>query len=60
MNILGSNWKTYAAVGGLIVVSILEGTGLVDIPGVTLDQNWLTVLLGSIGLGGLRSAIGKV
>lgn len=57
---LGNNWKTYAAVGGLIIVSALEGTGIVDIPGVTLDQNWLTVLLGSLGLGGLRSAIGKV
>lgn len=54
-----TGYKTYIAAALLALVGLAEGLAGLDIPGVTLDENWLMVLLGALGLGGLRAAIGK-
>lgn len=59
-NVLGQNWKTYAVVVALLGVVAVEKFMGIDIPGVDVSQDWLTIVLGALGLGGLRSAIGKV
>lgn len=59
MNLTLSGYKTYIAAFGLALVGVLEGILAIDVPGVTLDQNWMLVLLGALGLGGLKAAITK-
>lgn len=54
-----TNYKTYIVVAALIGVALVEGVAGIDIPGVQLEQNWVEVLLGALGLGALRAAIGK-
>ena len=52
-------YKTYIAAGLLALIGLTEGLLGIDVPGVTLGDNWLMTLLSAIGLGSLRSAIGK-
>ena len=52
-------YKTYIAAALLAVIGIAEGLLGIDVPGVTLSDNWLMTLLTAFGLGSLRSAIGK-
>ena len=59
MNWTLSGYKTYIAAAGLAFVGVMEGFMNIDIPGVALDQNWVMVLLASLGLGGLKAAISK-
>ena len=54
-----SGYKTYILAVLLGLVGVTEGLLGLDIPGVTLDENWLTILLTAFGLGSLRAAIGK-
>lgn len=51
--------KTYVVVGLAVAVAATEGFLGIDVPGVSLDENWLTVILGGAGLAALRSAIGR-
>lgn len=55
-----SGYKTYFTAFVLAAAGILEGPLGIDIPGVTVDGNWLTLLLGVLGLSSLRAAVGKV
>lgn len=59
MNPLGflAGYRTYIIVGVLALVCLTEGVLGFDVPGVHLDENWLTVLLTSLGLGTLRAGI---
>jgi hypothetical protein len=51
--------KTYIAAVLLALVGITEGWLGIDIPGVTLGDNWVMALLSAFGLGSLRNAVGK-
>lgn len=51
--------KTYLLVGLAVAVAVVEGFVGLDIPGVSLDENWLTVILGGSVIAALRSAIGR-
>jgi hypothetical protein len=51
--------KTYLTAAVLLVaVAVEKGLGL-DVPGLTVDENWLVVVMNAIGLGSLRSALNK-
>ena len=52
-----SGYKTYAAAAVLAICGILEGFLGIDIPGVSVEGNWLTTLIAALGLGSLRNAI---
>lgn len=54
-----SGYKTYSAAAALALVGALEGFAGIDVPGVVLDENWVLILLNSLGLAGLRAAIGR-
>ena len=56
-NTMLSGYKTYIAAFLLGVSGVVENFLGIDIPGVTVDANWLTMLIAAIGLGSLRSAI---
>jgi hypothetical protein len=51
--------KTYITAAVLLAaVAVEKGLGL-DVPGLTVDENWLVVVMNAVGLGTLRSAISK-
>lgn len=54
-----SGYKTYIAAFLLGISGIVENFLGIDIPGVTVDANWMTMLIAAIGLGSLRSALPK-
>ena len=54
-----NGYKTYLAAFLLAVVGIVEGVLGIDIPGVDVTENWFTVLITALGLGGVRHAISK-
>lgn len=54
-----SGIKTYIVVAIAVSVAVTEGFIGIDIPGVSLDENWLTVIIGGAGLAAIRSAIGR-
>ena len=54
-----ANYKTYIVSAALVIIAILSFMG-VQIPGVTLPSDWLMIALNGLGLGALRSAIGKI
>lgn len=51
--------RTYILVAIAVSVAVTEGFLGIDVPGVSLDENWLTVILGGSALAALRSAIGR-
>jgi hypothetical protein len=52
-------YKTYLVMAALLAVVVLEkGLGL-DVPGVTLGEDWMLVVMNAIGLGTLRHGIQK-
>lgn len=51
-------YKTYIVAGVMILVAIAEKGLGIDVPGVTLDNNWMLLILNALGLGALRSGIG--
>lgn len=57
--IMLTGWKTYLAAAALALSGLLEGLLGVDIPGVTVADNWMILLFGALGLTGLRAAITK-
>jgi hypothetical protein len=52
-------WKTLTAVALMVVVALAEGVLGIDVPGVTVADNWVTLLIEALGLGGLRAAMAK-
>ena len=54
-----SGYKTYI-VAALLLISVFVEKGLgIDVPGLTLENDWLLVLMNALGLGSLRAAVGK-
>jgi hypothetical protein len=54
-----NGYKTYLVTAALLTVVLMEkGLGL-DVPGVTLGEEWMLVVMNAIGLGTLRHGIGK-
>lgn len=58
MNVL-SGYKTYIVAALLAIVGIVEGLLGMDIPGVTVSDDWMLVLLNALGLGALRAGVAK-
>ena len=59
MNKTLSGYKTYI-VAALLLISVFVEKGLgIDVPGLTLENDWLLVLMNALGLGSLRAAVGK-
>ena len=52
-------YVTYIAAGLLAISGIVENFLGIDIPGVTVDANWLTMVFAAFGLAGLRRAVGS-
>lgn len=42
------------------LVALFEGVLKIDVPGVTLDENWLMVLLGALGISSGRDMVRKL
>jgi hypothetical protein len=54
-----NGYKPYLVMAALLAVVVLEkGLGL-DVPGVALGEDWMLVVMNTIGLGALRHGIGK-
>lgn len=52
-------YKTYLVAAVLLAVVAVEQLLGLDVPGVSLGDDWLVVLLNALGLGALRAGIGK-
>jgi hypothetical protein len=52
-------WKTLLAVALMVLVAVAEGVLGIDVPAVNVADNWGTVLIEALGLGGIRAAIAK-
>jgi hypothetical protein len=50
-------YKTYLVAAALIAVVAVEKIVGVDVPGVTVTDDWMLVVLNALGLGALRSGI---
>lgn len=49
--------KTYIVAGATILLVLLETFGGIDIPGFTVEQDWLTAILAALGLSTLRAGM---
>jgi len=56
---LGQGYRTYIIVGVFLLCVGVEKLHGIDIPGFDPGQNWLETVLGALGLGSLRAALGK-
>ncbi|RMF06618.1 MAG: hypothetical protein D6773_04230 [Alphaproteobacteria bacterium] len=53
-------YKTYIVSILVVLIGIAEGVLGLDIPGVTVGDDWLQYILMGTGLGSLRAAVAKV
>jgi len=53
-----TGWKTYIAAALLAIAGVFEGFLGLDVPGITVADNWIALLVAAFGLTGLRAAIG--
>lgn len=51
-----SGYKTYIVAAMVAAIAICEGLLGVDIPGAEMQGDWLTFLMGALGLGALRAS----
>lgn len=56
---LGAGYRTYGVVAVLLLCVAAEKLLGWDVPGFTLTEDWLSVVLGALGLGSLRAAVGR-
>ncbi len=54
-----NGYKTYLVMAALLAVVALEKGLSLDVPGVSLGDDWMLVVMNAIGLGTLRHGIGK-
>jgi hypothetical protein len=55
-----SGYKTYIVAAMLLIaVAVEKGLGI-DVPGMTVTDDWMVLVLNSMGLGTLRAALGKI
>lgn len=50
-------YKTYIVAAALAVIVVIERGLGIDVPGVTLGDDWLLILMNAAGLGTLRAGI---
>lgn len=50
-------YKTYLVAAALAVIVVIERGLGIDVPGVTLGDDWLLILMNAAGLGTLRAGI---
>lgn len=50
-----TGYKTYVVAAVVAVIAICEGLLGIDIPGAEMQGDWLTFLMGALGLGALRA-----
>lgn len=53
-----SGYKTYIGTGLLALVGVAEGIGI-DVPGIALADNWLTIVLSSLTGAAMRAGVAK-
>lgn len=51
-----TGYKTYIMVAILVAIALAEGLLGIDIPGAEVQNDWLTIVGGALGLAGLRAA----
>ena len=54
-----SGYKTYILVVVLLISVFVEKALGIDVPGLTIDNDWMLVVMNALGLGTLRAAVGK-
>jgi hypothetical protein len=54
----GAGYRTYIVAGTLLLAVIVEKGLGIDVPGIDVGADWLTHILGAIGLGTLRAGVG--
>lgn len=52
-----NGYKTYIVAAALAVIVVIERGLGIDVPGVTLGDDWLLILMNAAGLGTLRAGI---
>jgi hypothetical protein len=52
-------YRTYIVAASLLLIVIVEKVLGIDIPGATVGDDWLFVILNALGLGTLRAGIAK-
>jgi len=55
-----SGYKTYAVAAVLALAVFVEKWLGIDVPGLTVDDDWLVLLLNAAGLSTARASIGSV
>jgi len=53
-----NGFKTYIVAAMLLALGVLGMIGI-DIPGVPVPDDWITLVLGALGLGSLRAGVAK-
>lgn len=53
----GAGYRTYIIAVTLVLVVLVEKGLGIDVPGVEVGSDWLTYLLGALGLGTLRAGV---
>lgn len=53
-------WKTHLLALLVVIIGVVEGLGLYDIPGVTVGDDWLMWIIGGTGAMTIRDALRKV
>ncbi|MFO0350966.1 MAG: hypothetical protein ACK51S_13695 [Alphaproteobacteria bacterium] len=56
----GTGYRTYFIAGTLVLAIIVEKGLGIDVPGIDVGADWLTHILGAIGLGTLRAGVDAV
>ena len=54
---IGSGYRTYLVSALLILIVVLKKWFGIEIPGVTVEENWLHQILTALGLSTLRAGI---
>lgn len=53
----GAGYRSYLVAGTILMIVAIERVLGIDVPGVMLDDAWLTHILAAFGLGALRAAL---
>jgi hypothetical protein len=53
----GAGYRTYIIAVTLVLVVLVEKGLGIDVPGVEVGSDWLTYVLGALGLGTLRAGL---
>jgi hypothetical protein len=54
---IGAGYRSYIVAVTLVLLVVIERVIGIDVPGVMLEEAWLSHLLAAFGLGALRAAL---